>query len=171
MMGRGEMFGEVIAQISGARGPIHVELSLFGASLDPIKRMAMALDHLCFTNHVTMTCTVELSVSIGVAGCGCLTSSNVTWMGTLSCEHMNVAPSSASTTDDMMSLMCLMMVDTVEMGPLFCLPAFDGCVHKKRCPPALLCAWEADRYDVSLWMCSIMSEVEYMIVASRCVTH
>eukprot|EP00957_Ditylum_brightwellii_P127658 9735825-Ditylum_brightwellii.AAC.1 len=40
---------------------------------------------------------------------------------------------------------------------------------REKCPPALLLAHGALRYDASLWMCKTMPLAWYRIVASGCV--
>ena len=61
-------------------------------------------------------CAVELSVWMGVRGCGCPSSSRVFRIGTAVFAFKNNAPSSASAADDMT---CLRMVDRLSTAPLF----------------------------------------------------
>ena len=61
---------------------------------------------------VTTPCTVVLSVCIGVVGYVCPISSRDWRAGMDSLQFMNFAPSSASTADNMTTLMILDIINT-----------------------------------------------------------
>ena len=63
--------------------------------------MSMALDRLCFVDLLVMPTAVELSVWMGVLGCGCPNSSSVMREGVASLALWKIAASSASAADDM----------------------------------------------------------------------
>jgi hypothetical protein len=64
------VLGEVICQVLCARSPVIVELSLGVAHRSQWNRMSMALSALGNILLLSSACAVELSVCIGVRGCG-----------------------------------------------------------------------------------------------------
>ena len=89
---------------------------------------------------VSSACAVELSVWIGVCGCGCPISSSVFCMDTTIFALMNSAPSSASAADDITAFIICEMFNTAPllMG-ISLLPAMN------MWPPALLRALGSER--------------------------
>ncbi len=115
-------------------------------------RMSMAFNALGRILLVSSACAVELSVWMGVCGCGCPNSSNVRRIDTAVLALMNSVPSSASAADDITVLIICEMFNTAPllMG-ISSMPAID------MWPPAWLRAFGSDKYDASLWMGSFMS--------------
>ena len=79
---------------------------------------------------------VELSVCIGVGGCGCPISVSTFLRWTASLALMKSPASSASADEDMTDLMICAML---RMALLF--GGMSALVDKKKCPPALLRAF------------------------------
>ena len=65
----------------------------------------------------------------------------------------------ASVAEDMTALMILV---TVKTDPL--LAGYSVLLDKKKCPPALLLAYDSERYDALLWHASIMSLAWYVMM-------
>ena len=99
---------------------------------------------------VMMPITVELSVWIGVGGCGCPISANVAQMTTVCLALINRAPNSALATNDMTALMTFAMLWIVLLLR------------------ALLLALALLNYDVSVWIAGIMSLALYVMDDSPC---
>ena len=78
--------------------------------------MSKAFDRFCLTSDVRMPWAVELSVLIGVGGCGWPMSSSAWWMGHAFCALWKAAPSSAS---DAAATTCRRRVLSTWIGPLF----------------------------------------------------
>ena len=102
---------------------------------------------------VRTPCAVELSVWIGVRGCGWPISTRVVLTGTANFALMNIAPSSASAADD---ITALIIWEMFKIAPLFL--GMSSLPAMKKCPPARLRAFGSERYDASLWMANIMSD-------------
>ena len=98
---------------------------------------------------VTTECAAELSVCMGVLGCGCPNSSRVFLAGTASLAFMYIAPISASHAED---ITARMICHNVSTGPLF--GGICQSLDMKKCPPALLQALGSLKYDASLWIAS-----------------
>ena len=96
---------------------------------------------------VRTPCAVELSVWIGVRGCGWPISLRVVLTGTANFALMNIAPSLASATDD---------IATFQDCSIISWDIVVAC-HEEM-SPALLRAFGWERYDASLWMANIMSD-------------
>ena len=64
---------------------------------------------------VSSACAVELSVCIGVRGCGCPCSSSVCCIDTAIFVLMNSSPSSASAADDMTAFIICNMLRTAPL--------------------------------------------------------
>ena len=110
--------------------------------------MSIALDRFCFIVSLAKPAAVELSVCLGVGGCGCSSSMSVVQMGTMSWALTNSAPTSDSAAE---AMMFLRMGQTVWMGPLSggwlvgnC-GMLSECLLRKRWPPTQLRALGSDR--------------------------
>ena len=104
------------------------------------------------TFFVTTVWAAELSVWSGVGGCGCPISISVFLMGTALRAFMYMAPISASAADDMTALI---ICATVWTAPLLWGNSVSAAM--KKCPPALLLAFDSLKYEASLWTASTMS--------------
>ena len=103
-----------------------------------------------------MPTTVVLSMCIGVGGCGWPSSCNVIRITCASFAFRNRDPSSASAAEAATNLR---MLQREWIGPLRLIGfPLIGSDPRKKCPPALLHALGAVRYDASLWQLRIMSE-------------
>ena len=97
--------------------------------------MSTAFVLLGCTFFVTTECAAELSVCIGVLGCGCPISDRNILCGTASLVLMYIAPISASAADVMTDFMIWLMF---KLAPL--LAGISALLDKKKCPPARLLA-------------------------------
>jgi hypothetical protein len=79
---------------------------------------------------------VELSVCIGVRGCGWPISVSICRRYTASLAFKNNAPNSASAADD---ITAFIMVAMVKTAPLF--GGLSTLLDRKKCPPARLLAF------------------------------
>ncbi len=123
--------------------------------------MSMAFNTLGIILLVSSACAVELLVCMGVQVCGCPTSLRVRRMETAVLALMNSAPSLASAADDITALIiCDMLSTTPLLMGMSSLPAMI------MWPLALLQALGSDRYNASLWIASLMSLVQYVMIAS-----
>ena len=113
--------------------------------------MSMALSALGRILLVSNACAVELSVCIGVRGCGWPSSSRVRRIDTAAFAFMNNAPSSASAAEDITARIICEMFRT---APLFL--GMSSFAAMNMCPPALLRAFASDKYDASLCIASTM---------------
>ena len=104
---------------------------------------------------------VLLSVCIGVAGCGCPSSSRVTLNGNMSCAFINNDPISASAADDITDFIILAST-YIGAFKIFDLPSL---LPKYVNPPARDLASLATRYAASEWLYRIMSLARYTIFA------
>ena len=95
---------------------------------------------------------VELSVCIGFFGCGCPSSSSVFLAETASFQFMNSAPSSASAADD---ISAFIICATFITAPLFAASSLGADMNQWS--PALLLAFDSDKYDASLCIARTMS--------------
>ena len=101
---------------------------------------------------VTTPCAVVLSVCTGVDGCLWTISSRAWRAGTVSWQLMKRAASFASAAENMTIFMIWAMVMTA--------PLFSGVLvllNIKKCPPALLRAFDSERYEASLCTKNTMS--------------
>jgi hypothetical protein len=113
--------------------------------------MSMALNALGIILLMRSVWAVELLVCMGVRVCGCLISLMVHCMETAVLALMNSAPSLASAADDITALIiCDMLTAALLFMGMSSLPAMN------MWPPALLQALGSDRYDVLLWIASLM---------------
>jgi len=87
-------------------------------------------------------CALELSVCIGVRGCGCPGSLSVCCIDTAIFTLMKNAPSSASAADNMTAFIIWNMLRTIPLL-VGMLPQFS----RNICPPALLLAFASNKYD------------------------
>ena len=94
---------------------------------------------------VTFPCAVVLYVYIGAGGCVCPISSSYWRAGIASLQLIKIYLSSASVSDDVISLMIL---DIVNTDPLLVGDAL--LFEMKNCPPAVLLDFVSDRYEASL---------------------
>ena len=78
------MLGVVVAYVSDGRMPVDEELTLACAIAYPIKRRLVACGHFCLMVSLAKPSAVELSTWIGLAGCGCPSSSRKVRIGTAS---------------------------------------------------------------------------------------
>ena len=111
--------------------------------------------------------TVELSVCVGIDPCGCPISSNEVFSTSPYLAFMNRPPSSASTAE---AITFFIMAATTNIAPL-CLVCDVGLnlSLRKKCPPTLILALDADRYDASLCICNYICLAQYLILASLLV--
>ena len=102
----------------------------------------MSIALVCFgcIVFVTTLSAVKLSIWIEVGGCGWPISSRSCLWGIAARELMYSAPSSASAADDMTALMICAIVRT---APLLC--GISLSLDRKKCPPALLRAFDLER--------------------------
>jgi hypothetical protein len=105
---------------------------------------------------------VELSVRRGVGGCMWHNSVSVTLSGAPLWALWKHAPTSDSAAE---ATTFLMMEATLRMEP-FIVSCYRGLSPQKDRPPRRLRAFETERYEASLWMCNIISEARYLMVAS-----
>ncbi len=113
--------------------------------------MSMAFNALGIILSVSSAWAVELLVCMGVQVCGCPISLRAHCMETTVLALMNSAPSLASAANEITALIICNMLSTAPllMG-MFSLPAMN------MWPPALLQALGSDRYDVLMWIMSLM---------------
>ena len=96
------------------------------------------------------------SICIDVAGWGCPSSANKSHIFFASFALRNNAPSSTSASDD---ATCFNVVHNACMGKFKTMGCpLTGIDPKKKCPPALLLALGAVKYNVSEWICRIISD-------------
>ena len=107
--------------------------------------MSMDFSRLLEMLLVTMPCVVVLPVCIGVGVCLCHISSSGWRSGIASLQLIKIYLSSASVSDDVISLMIL---DIVNTDPLLVGDAL--LFEMKNCPPAVLLDFVSDRYEASL---------------------
>ena len=114
--------------------------------------MSMALDMSCLTVLLMMPDAVELSVCIGVGPCGCPISSNGVLSTSPSLALMKRPPNSTSAA---VAIKFFKMTATTNTAPL-CLVGDVGLNFslRKKCPPILLLALNAYRYDAWLCICN-----------------
>ena len=94
---------------------------------------------------VMISNAVELSVCIGISGCGCPISMSIFLSGAANFALMYNMPDSASFVDDITALMTCTM--------LWIVPLLAGDVvllDMKKCPPALLYACVSFKYEALL---------------------
>ena len=106
------------------------QCSFMSINLSPLLEMLL----------VTTTSAEVLSVCIGVDGCLWPIASNAWRAGIAFLQFMKRAPNSASVAEDMTAFMICEMVRTD--------PLFGGTAESsdmKKCPPALLLAFDSDR--------------------------
>ena len=125
--------------------------------------MSVALDLRYLTVSSMMPDAVELSVCIGAGPCGCPVSSNEVLSTSPSFELINRPPNSASVAE---AITCFKMADKTNTSPL-CLvrKVRSNMSLRKKCPPTLLLALDAERYDTSLCICNYIWLAKYLIVA------
>ena len=123
----------------------------------------MALDLRWLTVLLMMPDAVELSVFIRVGPCGCPVSSNDVLSTFPSLTLMKRPPNSASAVE---AITFFKMAATTNTAPL-CLVCEFGLDFslRKKCPPTLLLALDAYRYDASLCICNFIWLAQYLIVA------
>ena len=110
-----------------------------------------------------MPTAVVLSMCIGIGGCVCPISCNVSRMILACCALWNSAASSAAAAD---AATIFKIVHREWMDPLSLIfVLFLGMELRKKCPPALLLAFDAVKYEASECMLRIMSDALYRIVA------
>ena len=97
--------------------------------------MSIAFVLLGCTLFVTTVRAGELSVCIGVLGCGCPISDSVIICGTASLVLVYIAPISASAADFTTALMIWVIFKTASL-----LAGIAPLLDKKKCPLALLLA-------------------------------
>ena len=121
----------------------------------------------CLTVSLMMPEVVELSVCIGVGPCGCSISSNEVLSTYPSLVLINMPPNSAS---DAEAITFFRMAATTNIDPL-CLVCDVGLKFslRKKYPPTLILALDADRYDSSLCICNCIWIAQYLILESLCV--
>ncbi len=125
--------------------------------------MSMAFNALGIILLVSSAWAVELLVCIGVQVCGCPISLRVRCMETAVLALMNSAPSLASAAND---ITALIIGDMLRTTPL--LVGMSSLPAMNMWPPALLRAMGSDRYDVLLWIASLMLLAQYVMIASSC---
>ena len=87
------------------------------------------------TLFVTTACAAELSVCIGVLGCGCPISDSVILCGTAYLALMYIAPILSSAADVMTAFMIWVIFKTAPL-----LAGIAALLDKKKCPPTWLLA-------------------------------
>ena len=102
--------------------------------------MSMDLVALGVMRLVRTPCAVELSVCIGVFGCGWPNSTSVVRIGTANFALMKSAPNSASAAE---LITALMICEMLRMAPL--LRGISSSLDMKKCPPARLRAFASER--------------------------
>jgi hypothetical protein len=143
------VYGELVAKIFFAWGPVHIQLALLDPVSHPIKMHIHGVRSWMFHCVISNVVCGGLIGSNGVASFMCPTSSNVTQICIHSLELTNVVPNSAYDAED---ITCLSIVHTLCIWAVVFLPAGVGCLPKQKCPLSLLCALEAERYNASLWL-------------------
>ena len=101
-----------------------------------------------------MPVAVALSQWMGVGGCRCPSSRNVSLMILASFAFKNSPPSSASATSAATNLSIWHSVNIAPFRWMGCLSC--GFHPRKKFPDAQLCASLADNYDTSEWNFRIM---------------
>ena len=124
----------------------------------------MALDLRFLTVSLMMPDAVELSVCIGVGPCGCPISSIEVLSTSPSLALMNRPPNSASAAE---AITCFKMAAATNTAPL-CLVREVGSnlLLRKKCPPTLLLALDAEIYDTSPCICNCIWLAKYLFVVS-----
>ena len=148
--------GWVISQFFYSWVVLEVEHLLSFLIQQPKNLISMDLDLCLFMVLFTIPTPVELSIFIGVGGCGSPSSSNINLITFAFFVFRNKAPSSASAAH---AATCFNMVHMISMLPFNLMSfSFTGKLLKKKYPPALLLALDANRYNASECIFKIMSE-------------
>ena len=106
---------------------------------------------------------VELYVCIGVGPCWCPIYSNEVLSNSPSLSLMNRPPNSASAAE---AITCFKMAATTNTAPLCLIREVESNLPlRKKCPPTLLLALDAERYYTSLCIGNYIWLVQYIIVA------
>ena len=147
-------FGGVFAKVGGSRFSEMAKLALRSAASDPVQTHIHRFE--AFACNVVGYESVRrgLSVCTGVGDCLWPISSRAWRAGTASQQLTKRAVSSASAAEDMTGFMIWVMVMTAQL--------FGGVLvslDMKKCPPALLRAFNYERYEASLCTTSTMSLV------------
>ncbi len=125
--------------------------------------MSMVFKALGIILLVSSVWAVELLVCMGVQVCGCPISLRVQCMETAVLALMNNAPSLASAANDITPLI---ICDILSTAPLLMgmssVPAMNVWLF------ALLQALGSDRYNVLLWIASLMLLAQCEMIASSC---
>jgi hypothetical protein len=117
--------------------------------------ISIAFDRFCLIVLFKISNAVELSVRRCVGGCVCPSSVSVTLSGAPLWTLLKHAPTSDSAAE---ATTFLITAATLRIDP-FSVSCSVDLFPKKNRPPSRLRALETERYEASLWMCNIMSEV------------
>eukprot|EP00957_Ditylum_brightwellii_P006164 466210-Ditylum_brightwellii.AAC.2 len=112
--------------------------------------MSMALDLCCFTMLFTIPVAVVSSVMMGVNGCGCPISSRAVQNSSPFHAFAYITPILASAAKAMMFLISLQTLWTGPFKGTLVSSGFLGLMGlalRKKCPPALLLACGALKYE------------------------
>ena len=127
--------------------------------------MSIALLRAWLNVPLMMSLAVLLSVCIGVAGCGCPSSFQVTLSGSNCLVFIYNAPISTSAAEDIIPSINFAVIDIGLIIICLLFISFPKYVY----PAALDLAPVATKYAASEWLCNIISLAQYSTTASGCV--
>ena len=151
MVHGGVVFGKVVRKVGLPRPPINLNCPCASWSRNQWKRISIAFIRLGCILLLMTPSAVELSVWIGVRGCGCPSLASICRKHTASFALRNSAPNSTSAADD---ITALIIVPMVRIAPL--LGRLSTSSDRGKCPPTQLPKCVLLQYPASLWTANII---------------